>query len=38
MVVHLSDVPTEKVYYTITNDNDLVRADVLNTEISIAGE
>lgn len=38
MIVHLFDVPSEKVYYGITCGNNLVRAYVLNTEISIAGE
>jgi hypothetical protein len=38
MIYHLFDVPSEKVYYGITFGDNLVRAYVLNTEISIAGE
>jgi len=38
MIYHLFDVPMEKVYYAITCGENLVRAYVLNTEISVAGE
>lgn len=38
MVYHLFDTPSEKIYYAITIGDNLVRAYVLNTEISIAGD
>lgn len=38
MIFNLFDVPSENVYYAITCGDNLVRAYVLNTEISIAGE
>ncbi|MEX0988604.1 MAG: fibronectin type III domain-containing protein [Bacteroidales bacterium] len=38
MIVHLFDVPSRDVYYAITICDHLIRAYVLNTEISIAGE
>lgn len=37
MVHHLFDTPSESIYYAITCGDNLVRAYVLNTEISIAG-
>jgi len=38
MIHNLFDVPSEAIYYGISIGDDLIRAYVLNTEISISGE
>lgn len=38
MIHKLFDVPSEAIYYGITIGDDLIRAYVLNTDISISGE